>query len=156
MNTEGVVTRTIRDTAGLLDAIIDRRPGGPWPPPPLPGPLSAEVGRGTADVVVVLPFYWLRCVCSRCDAGYRRVIEKFLDFPAHVDAHGPAAAQYIISPSASVRSSSNARSGSWLRGTARLSGGVPGHEVGDVRIRRGAHGSRLTTLKSSGYCALPG
>jgi amidase len=45
MNTEGVVTRTLRDTAGLLDAIEDRRPGGPWPPPPLPGPLSAEVGR---------------------------------------------------------------------------------------------------------------
>ena len=45
MNTEGVVTRTMRDTAGLLDAMIDRRSGGPWPPPPLPGPLSAEVGR---------------------------------------------------------------------------------------------------------------
>ena len=33
MNTEGVVTRTMRDTAGLLDAIIDRRstadPGRP-------------------------------------------------------------------------------------------------------------------------------
>ena len=45
MNTEGVVTRTMRDTAGLLDAMIDRRCGGPWPPPPLPGPLRAEVGR---------------------------------------------------------------------------------------------------------------
>jgi amidase len=45
MNTEGVVTRTIRDTAGLLDAITDRGRRGPWPAPDLPGPLIAEVGR---------------------------------------------------------------------------------------------------------------
>jgi amidase len=45
MNTEGVVTRTIRDTAGLLDAITDHGRRGPWPAPDLPGPLVAEVGR---------------------------------------------------------------------------------------------------------------
>ena len=45
MNTEGVLTRTIRDTAGLLDAITDRGLRGPWPAPPLPGSLAAEVGR---------------------------------------------------------------------------------------------------------------
>jgi amidase len=45
MNTEGVLTRTVRDTAALLDAIADRAPGGPWPAPPLLGPLAAEVGR---------------------------------------------------------------------------------------------------------------
>ena len=45
MNTEGVLTRTIRDTAGLLDAISDRGLCGPWPAPPLPGSLAAEVGR---------------------------------------------------------------------------------------------------------------
>jgi amidase len=45
MNTEGVLTRTMRDTAGLLDAIIDQDGGGPWPAPPLPGPLAGEVGR---------------------------------------------------------------------------------------------------------------
>jgi amidase len=45
MNTEGVLTRTVRDTAALLDAIADRAPGGPWPAPALPGPLAAEVGR---------------------------------------------------------------------------------------------------------------
>ena len=43
MNTEGVLTRTVRDTAGLLDA-IDRARSGPWPAPPLSGPLLAEVG----------------------------------------------------------------------------------------------------------------
>ena len=45
MNTEGVLTRTMRDTAGLLDAITDRSQAGPWPAPPLPGPLADEVGR---------------------------------------------------------------------------------------------------------------
>jgi amidase len=45
MNTEGVVTRTMRDTAGLLDALTDGSQAGPWPAPPLPGPLAAEVGR---------------------------------------------------------------------------------------------------------------
>jgi amidase len=45
MNTEGVLTRTIRDTAGLLDAIVDRGQAGPWPAPPLRGPLTDEVAR---------------------------------------------------------------------------------------------------------------
>ena len=38
MNTEGVLTRTIRDTAGLLDAITDRGRCGPWPAPAAAGP----------------------------------------------------------------------------------------------------------------------
>jgi amidase len=45
MNTEGVVTRTIRDCAALLDAITERTAHGPWPPPSLGGPLADEVGR---------------------------------------------------------------------------------------------------------------
>jgi amidase len=45
MNTEGVVTRTVRDTAAVLDAIGDRDGGGPWPAPALPRPLADEVGR---------------------------------------------------------------------------------------------------------------
>jgi amidase len=45
MNTEGVITRTMRDAAGLLDAIIDPPGTGPWPAPALPRPLAAEIGR---------------------------------------------------------------------------------------------------------------
>jgi amidase len=45
MNTEGVVTRTMRDTAGMLDALTDTARTGPWPAPPLPGPLTAELGH---------------------------------------------------------------------------------------------------------------
>jgi amidase len=41
---DGAVTRTVRDAAGLLDAISNRMPGEPYYPPPLPGPLAGEVG----------------------------------------------------------------------------------------------------------------
>jgi amidase len=41
----GVVTRTVRDAAGLLDALAGPVPGDPYSAPPLPGPLAAEVGR---------------------------------------------------------------------------------------------------------------
>jgi amidase len=43
MNTEGVITRTVRDTAILLDVATDRSAAGPWPAPPLPGPLVDEL-----------------------------------------------------------------------------------------------------------------
>jgi amidase len=41
---DGAVTRTVRDAAGLLDAISNSMPGEPYYPPPLPGPLTREVG----------------------------------------------------------------------------------------------------------------
>ncbi|HMI94809.1 MAG TPA: amidase [Polyangiales bacterium] len=41
----GVLSRSVRDTAALLDAMAGPMPGDPYAAPPLPGPLSAEVGR---------------------------------------------------------------------------------------------------------------
>ena len=41
----GVVSRTVRDTAGLLDAIAGPMPGDAYAAPALAGPLTAEVGR---------------------------------------------------------------------------------------------------------------
>jgi amidase len=41
---DGVVTRTVRDAAGVLDAIRTRMPGEPYYPPPLPGTLLDDVG----------------------------------------------------------------------------------------------------------------
>ena len=43
--TNGVVTRSVRDTAALLDAISGPMPGDPYAAPALPGPLRDEVGR---------------------------------------------------------------------------------------------------------------
>ncbi len=42
---QGVVTRTVRDAAGLLDALAGPVAGDPYVAPPLPGPLAEEVGR---------------------------------------------------------------------------------------------------------------
>jgi amidase len=58
---EGVVTRTVRDTAGLLDAIAAPAGRGYWPPPPLPRPLTHEVGRDPGRLRVAL--------CVRCPTG---------------------------------------------------------------------------------------
>ncbi len=41
---DGVVTRTVRDTAAVLDAVAGPMPGDPYPAPPLPGPLTQELG----------------------------------------------------------------------------------------------------------------
>jgi len=41
---DGAVTRTVRDAAGLLDAISGRMPGEPYYAPPLPRPLTEEAG----------------------------------------------------------------------------------------------------------------
>jgi amidase len=53
---DGVLTRTVRDAAGVLDAISTTEPGEPYYAPPLRRPLSQEVGAspgrlriGTAD-----------------------------------------------------------------------------------------------------------
>ncbi|MGY1783440.1 amidase [Geodermatophilus sp. SYSU D00698] len=41
---DGVVTRTVRDTAAVLDLISRPMPGDPYAAPPLPRPLGEEVG----------------------------------------------------------------------------------------------------------------
>ena len=51
---EGVVTRSVRDTAGLLDAITAPAQGSYWPPPPLAGPLVGEVGKDPGRLRVAL------------------------------------------------------------------------------------------------------
>ena len=42
--TDGVLTRTVRDTAGLLDVISGMRPGDPYTAPPPARPFAEEVG----------------------------------------------------------------------------------------------------------------
>jgi amidase len=54
MNTEGVVTRTVRDTAGLLDAVAAQPGRHWWSPAALPGPLTAEVGADPGTLKIGL------------------------------------------------------------------------------------------------------
>jgi amidase len=42
--TDGVLTRTVRDAAGVLDVISTRMPGEPYYAPEIPGPLALQVG----------------------------------------------------------------------------------------------------------------
>ncbi|KUJ64934.1 amidase [Streptomyces albus subsp. albus] len=42
---EHAVTRTVRDSAALLDAVSGPEPGDPYPAPPTTGPFRLEVGR---------------------------------------------------------------------------------------------------------------
>lgn len=51
---DGVLTRTVRDTAAVLDCLAGAEPGDPFPAPPLPGPLSAEVGADPGSLRVGL------------------------------------------------------------------------------------------------------
>ena len=41
----GVLTRSVRDTAAVLDVMAGPAPGDPYAAPPLPGPLVSELGR---------------------------------------------------------------------------------------------------------------
>ena len=50
MNAEGVVTRTVRDTAALVDLLSWQSPW--WPAPRLARPLAAEVGAGIGPLRV--------------------------------------------------------------------------------------------------------
>jgi amidase len=51
---DGAVTRTVRDAAGVLDAISARLPGEPYYAPPWPGPLARQVGANPGRLSVGL------------------------------------------------------------------------------------------------------
>ncbi|GGP89886.1 hypothetical protein GCM10010278_80420 [Streptomyces melanogenes] len=46
---EHALTRTVRDSAALLDAVAGPAPGDPYPAPPTEGPFRQEVDRAPAD-----------------------------------------------------------------------------------------------------------
>jgi amidase len=51
---DGALTRTVRDAAGVLDAISARMPGEPYYAPPLPSPLCDEVGAAPGQLRIGL------------------------------------------------------------------------------------------------------
>jgi amidase len=90
---EGVVTRSVRDTAGLLDAITAPSSGAYWPAPPLPGPLVGEVGRppGPLRVALCLAAPNGAAVDPGCAAAAEAAAAQLAELGHHVDEGAPPA-----------------------------------------------------------------
>jgi amidase len=91
---DGVLTRTVRDAAAGLDAISAVMPGEPYYPPPLPGPLAAEVGRDPGSLRVGFldrapgDYYLNDPECSEAVGAAARLLESL---GHRVEPGGPAA-----------------------------------------------------------------
>jgi amidase len=91
---DGVLTRSVRDTAAVLDAISGRMPGEPYYPPALPGPLLAEVGADPGRVRVGMldrpeaEGYLDDPECRAAVAGAARLMESL---GHHVEESAPPA-----------------------------------------------------------------
>ncbi|HEY5986898.1 MAG TPA: amidase [Streptosporangiaceae bacterium] len=91
---DGVVTRTVRDTAGVLDVISARMPGEPYYPPPLPRPLRQEVGAGPGRLRIGVldrpghEAYLDDPHCRAAAAGAGRLLESL---GHHVEESSPSA-----------------------------------------------------------------
>jgi amidase len=92
--TDGAVTRTVRDAAGVLDVISKPMPGEPYYAPPLPRPLAQEVGAdpGRLRIGVLdrpgVPGYLDDPQCRAAVAGAARLLEWL---GHHVEESAPAA-----------------------------------------------------------------
>jgi amidase len=91
---DGSVTRTVRDAAGVLDVISGRMPGEPYYPPPLPRPLSQEVGADPGRLRIGwldrpgVEGYLDDPQCREAVAGAARLLESL---GHHVAESAPAA-----------------------------------------------------------------
>jgi amidase len=79
---DGVLTRTVRDAAGILDVISTSKPGDPYYAPPLPRPLRDEVGADPGRLRVGVldrpggEGYLDDPQCRAAVAGTARLLEK--------------------------------------------------------------------------------
>jgi amidase len=91
---DGSVARTVRDAAGVLDAISGRMPGEPYYPPALPRPLVEEVGADPGQLRIGLldrpgmEGFLDHPACRAAVAGAGRLLESLGHF---VDESAPAA-----------------------------------------------------------------
>src|SRR5262249_15381549 len=92
--TDGALTRTVRDAAGVLDVISAQVPGEPYYAPPLPRPLSQEVGASPGRLRIGLgdrpgaEVYFEDPHCRAAAGGAGRLLESL---GHHVEESGPAA-----------------------------------------------------------------
>jgi amidase len=91
---DGVVARTVRDAAGVLDAISGVMPGEPYYAPPLPRPLREEVGAAPGRLRIGFldrpgsELYSDDPQCREAVAGAARLLESL---GHHVEESAPAA-----------------------------------------------------------------
>ncbi len=110
LTTEGVVTRTVRDSAALLDAIAGPAPGDPYAAPPPARPFAAEVGApaGPLRIAVTHAPIFGRTTAPECrEAVYETarllarlghdVVEARPEFPRDALVHA-----YLIALAATV------------------------------------------------------
>jgi amidase len=92
MTTEGVVTRTVRDSAALLDVIAGAWPGDPFALPPPARPFLSEVGAppGRLRVAVTASPLFARATHPACAAAVARAARLLADLGHEVvEAHPP-------------------------------------------------------------------
>jgi amidase len=91
---DGAVTRTVRDAAGVLDAISTRMPGEPYYAPPLPRPLVQEAGADPGRLRIGVldrpgaEGYLDDPQCRAAAAGAARLLESL---GHHLEVAAPAA-----------------------------------------------------------------
>jgi amidase len=92
--TDGAITRTVRDAAGVLDTISGRMPGEPYYAPPLPRPLVQEIGADPGRLRIGVldrpgaEGYLDDPECRAAVAGAARLLESL---GHHVEPSAPAA-----------------------------------------------------------------
>lgn len=111
------LTRTVRDTALLLDAVSGAAPGDPYPPPPPARPFLAEVGADPGRLRVMFapgpPFPG--AVDPRVQAVADRCARQLEDLGHHVDAGAPGFDPEVVRRSVSViHAVDNAATYAWL------------------------------------------
>ena len=90
--TDGALTRTVRDAAGVLDVISARMPGEPYYAPPWPRPLSQEVGASPGRLRIGLvdrPGAEMYSDDPQCRAAVARAGRLLESLGHHVEESGP-------------------------------------------------------------------
>lgn len=92
---EGVLTRTVRDTAAVLDAVAGPAPGDPYTALPLPRPLAEEVGADPGSLRIGIRAFLTQTSDELPDPACLDAVEstaELLEALGHrVDSFGPAA-----------------------------------------------------------------
>ena len=91
---DGAVSRSVRDSAAILDAISTPMPGEPYYAPPLPGPLRDEVGRDPGKLRIGFvegPGVEGYLDDSECRAAVANAAKLLESLGHHVEQAAPAA-----------------------------------------------------------------